>query len=265
MSAATVRTEGQGTPWGLSEAFIAWITSTFLGGLLLVPVVQLGGFSVFTPQRPGGHLGRALGQLATDQELVNRSIPVAWQLSLLFPMWILLLGTAWLIAAILRRDRPGWSLRSKLTDIPLGVATGLLLHIPLLPIVVILMQLVFGEFEPSGRALNLVEGASSSPFTLLLLIVSVAIGAPVVEELFYRGLVQPALIRMTNVPVGIAIASLIFGAVHFSLVELIPLSVVGLAFGILAHRTGRLMPAIIGHMTFNAFTLVALLIASALN
>ena len=79
------------------------------------------------------------------------------------------------------------------------------------------------------------------------------------EEFFYRGLVQPALIRLTNVPIGITISSLIFGAVHFSLVELLPLSVVGAVFGILAHKTGRLLAPIVAHMTFNAVTLIALL------
>ena len=249
--------------WGLVEALVAWITSTAVQGVLFVAVIGAGGFSGSSPARPGGNLGRAAGQVVTEQELADRSVPVAWQLLLLFPGWILLLGIAWVYAGILKRDRPGWSLRGEWGDVPKGIAAGLVLQIPLVPIVVILMQLIFGELEPTGRALTLVDSVSSSPLLVVLLVVCVAIGAPVVEEIFYRGLVQPALIRLTNVPVGIGISSLIFGAVHFSLVELVPLSVVGLVFGILAHRSGRLLPAIIAHMTFNAFTLVALLIASS--
>ena len=99
----------------------------------------------------------------------------------------------------------------------------------------------------------------------ILLVLCVAVGAPVVEELFYRGLVQPALIRLTNPTIGIGLASLIFGAVHFSVVELIPLSVVGLVLGLLAHQTGRLLPAIIAHMAFNSFTLAILLIAGSVG
>lgn len=255
----------QGTPWGLAEAGIAWITSTFLGSALFVALIQLGGYSTFVAERPGGHLGRTAGQLSSEQDLVDNAVPVALQLSLLFPGWILLLGIPWVVAAILHRSRPGWSLRGQLSDIPTGIFVGLILQIPIVPIVVILTQLVVGEVEPTGRALALVDGASSSPLVLVLLIVCVAIGAPVVEEIFYRGLVQPALIRKTNVPVGIALASAIFGAVHFALVEFLPLTVVGLAFGILAHRTGRLMPAIIAHVTFNAFTLAALLGGAALG
>ncbi len=256
--------EGQtNTAWGLAEAGIAWITSTFVGSALFVALIQLGGFSTFTAGSPGGNFGQAVGQVASDQELVNNAPPVALQLLLLFPGWILLLGTAWFFAGVLKRDRPGWSLEAQWSDVPLGVVTGLVLQVPILSIVLIVMELIFGELEPTGRAGALVDGASSSNLVLVLLIVCVAIGAPLVEELFYRGLVQPALIRKTNVPVGIAVTSLIFGAVHFALVELIPLSVVGLAFGIVAHKTGRLAPAIVAHMVFNGFTLAVLLLGLA--
>lgn len=250
-------------PWGLGEAGIAWLTSTFLLTALFQVVLSAGGFSAFTPARPGGHLGRAVAQFGTGQELVDRSLPIAWQLLLLFPQWILLLGIAWVFAGLLSRDRPGWSLRGTWKDVPLGVAAGVLLQVPILTIVVVIMQLIFGEFEPSGRALALVDSAAQSPFTVALLVLTVAVGAPLVEEVFYRGLVQPALIRRTNVPVGIVVSSVIFGAIHFSLVDFIPLSVVGLVFGVLAHRTGRLLPAVVAHVTFNLFTLVALLIAGA--
>ena len=175
------------TTWGLPEAGIAWTTSTFVGGALFVTLVQAGGFTASVAARPGGHLGRAVGQLVTEQELVDRSIPVALQLSLLIPGWVLLLGTAWVFAGILGRDRTGWSIQGRWSDVPAGIATGLVLQIPILPIVLFLMETVVGEVEPTGRALALVDGAASSPLTLIMLIVLVAIGAPVVEEIFYRG------------------------------------------------------------------------------
>lgn len=246
--------------WGLAEATLAWLTATFIGALFFTLIFQSGDFAA-PPQRPGGFFGRATGQLVTGQPLEDDAFPVMWQLLLLFPGWIVLLGVSWLFAGALGRDRPGWSMRGRLSDIPLGIAAGVALQIPILGIVVLIMNLIFGEFEPSGRALTLVDAASASPLLTILLVLCVAVGAPVVEELFYRGLVQPALIRLTNPTIGIGLASLIFGAVHFSLVELIPLSVVGLVLGLLAHRTGRLLPAIIAHMAFNSFTLAILLIA----
>ena len=251
--------ESTGT-WGLLEAALAWIASNIVAGILLAFVFSQGDFTTFVSERPGGHIGRTAGQLATDQELVDRALPLVWQLLLLFPGWAVLLGVSWLFAGALGRDRPGWSLKTEYSDIPLGVLSGLFLQIPILVIVVTFMQLIFGPFEPSGRALALVDSADS-PLLVLLLIFAVAIGAPIVEELFYRGIVQPALIRLTNVPIGIGLASVLFGAVHFSLVELIPLSVVGLVFGLLAHKTGRVAPAILAHMAFNSFTLVLLLFA----
>ena len=246
--------------WGLVEACLGWLASTFVAGLLFVLALQSADFTS-QPQRPGGYAGRAIGQVSTGQALEDTAFPIAWQLLLLFPGWIILLAVPWLFAGVLGRERPGWSLKGKPSDIGLGVISGLLLQVPILIVVVMVMRLVFGEFEPSGRALALVDAASASPLLVVLLVVCVAVGAPVVEELFYRGLLQPALIRLTNPVIGIAVASVLFGAVHFSVVELLPLSVVGLVFGLLAHRTGRLLPAIVAHMTFNSFTLALLLIA----
>ncbi len=50
-----------------------------------------------------------------------------------------------------------------------------------------------------------------------------------------------------------------FGLVHFQLLQLPGLIVAGILFGILAHRAGRLGPAIAAHVTFNMVTVVALL------
>ncbi len=250
--------------WGLAEATLAWLCAMFVGALFFTLILQQGDFAA-PVQRPGGFFGRATGQVATGQPLEDTAFPVAWQLLLLFPGWIVLLGVSWLFAGALGRDRPGWSMKGPLADIPIGIGAGIALQVPILVIVVMVMNVIFGEFEPSGRALALVDAASASPLLTILLIVCVAVGAPVVEELFYRGLVQPALIRLTNPTIGIGLASVIFGAVHFSVVELIPLSVVGLVLGILAHRTGRLLPAIVAHMTFNSFTLAILLLAGNLG
>ena len=50
--------------------------------------------------------------------------------------------------------------------------------------------------------------------------------------------------------------------IYFSWVELPALTMVGVVLGWLAWSTGRLGPAIIGHIVFNAFTLTVLLTAS---
>jgi membrane protease YdiL (CAAX protease family) len=258
---ADVAAEDRRKSWGGTEALLAWPAAVFIGTSAYLLVIQLGGYSASIPERPGGHLGRAAAQLAQDEPLRDDTMPLIWQMVLLAPGWIALLGISWLFAGALGHTRTGWSLRGEPSDIPLGALSGLLLQVPIVVIVVVIIQAIFGEIEQSGRALALVDMADTWP-EVAVLVLFVAVGAPVVEELFYRGLVQTWLVDRLGPVVGIGISSLIFGAVHLSLIELAPLTAVGVVLGVLYWKTGRLLPAIIAHMTFNLFTLVNLLAAA---
>ncbi|MFT7473470.1 MAG: membrane protease YdiL (CAAX protease family) [Verrucomicrobiales bacterium] len=248
--------------WGLGEATLAWVASIFIGSTAYLGLLAVGNYSVFTAERPGGHLGRTVAQLTNGEALRNDAVPLLWQMLLLIPGWIALIGVSWLAAGALQRVRTGWSLRGEISDVPAGIGVGLFLQIPMMVIVGIVMQAVLGDFEPSGRALALVDGIAG-PLDVIVLVLAVAVGAPIVEELFYRGIVQASLVRRFGPIIGIGVASLVFGAVHLSLIELAPLTVAGLGFGIIAWRSGRLLPAVIAHMTFNSFTLVVLFVSTS--
>lgn len=247
--------------WGLIEAALAWPAATIVGTFAFVAVLQAGDYTSSIPERPGGHLGRAAAQLTADEPLRDDTVPLVWQMVLLLPGWLVLLGVVWLFAGALGRHRDGWSMAGRWSDVPLGFASGALLQFPIVLIVVLLVQAIFGEIEQSGRALALVDRADTWP-KVALLVLFVGVGAPIVEELFYRGVVQRALVERLGPLLGIGIASLIFGAVHLSLIEFAPLAAVGAVLGIVYWRTERLLPAIIGHMTFNMFTLVNLVAAT---
>ena len=91
-----------------------------------------------------------------------------------------------------------------------------------------------------------------------LLVVMVVIGAPLAEELFFRGLVQPALIRRLGPPVGILGGAAVFGLAHFQAPQFPALFVLGIVLGALAHGTRRLGPAIATHAAFNGLTMLSL-------
>ncbi len=245
--------------WGLPEAAVGWFTAQFVG-VAAFGLIAAAGFDLVSPQRPGGFLGRAVGQ-SRSGVFEDNSLPLVWQMLLQVPSWITMLGVAWALAGLAGKAQTGWSLSGDAKDVGRGIGMGLFLQVPVVIIVVNLMILIFGEITPTGRPLALVDSIDG-PLDLIALVLVVAVGAPIVEELFYRGIIQPALVRRLGPWLGIGISSLIFGAVHFAWVDLLPLTAVGAGFGILAHRYGRLLPAIIAHMTFNAFTL-AILLASA--
>jgi membrane protease YdiL (CAAX protease family) len=59
---------------------------------------------------------------------------------------------------------------------------------------------------------------------------------------------------------AIAGSAVVFGLAHFQLLQLPALILFGLVLAILAKRTGRLGPGIVAHATFNAATVLTLVL-----
>jgi membrane protease YdiL (CAAX protease family) len=90
------------------------------------------------------------------------------------------------------------------------------------------------------------------------------IGAPLIEELFFRGLMQPRLIALTNEGVGIPLTALLFGAAHMTawagpatFVYAFSIAGAGLVLGLIRHQTGRLGTSIWAHFFFNVQAVLA--------
>lgn len=121
----------------------------------------------------------------------------------------------------------------------------------------------------SGPANELFDRFDGLGVGFFALAICVGIGAPIVEELFYRGLVMRSLQRVvrsswptSTESVSRAIAliagSVWFGAIHFQPLQFPALALVGLICGLAMFRTGRIGPAILVHMGFNLTTVVSL-------
>ncbi|MEM1333333.1 MAG: CPBP family intramembrane glutamic endopeptidase [Actinomycetota bacterium] len=136
-----------------------------------------------------------------------------------------------------------------LVGIPIGVAAQFLL----VPAVYLPLRAIWSDTFSTDRleenARDLVDRADGSLLALLVLLV--VIGAPFVEELLYRGLLQrPALDHFPRWPVVIGVAA-VFALIHFRPVEYPGLFAAGLVFGVCAARTGRLGMAVAAHVGFN--------------
>jgi membrane protease YdiL (CAAX protease family) len=149
-------------------------------------------------------------------------------------------------------------------DVPMGVAAGVLAQVALVPGIALLLRPLLGRPDVSGPTKDLVNSAYGVGIPFLILFV--VVGAPVVEELFFRGLVMRSLDRRFG-PVGaVIVSSALFGLAHpqslaaggVALV-MISLAAFGAVLAVLALRTGRLGASIIAHATFNAWTIFFLL------
>ena len=134
--------------------------------------------------------------------------------------------------------------------LPLGVACQLLL----VPAIYWPLQQIwsdaFSSYDIEQRARDLWDKANGG-WTIVLIIV-VALGAPLIEELLYRGLILQALQSRLNDWVALLISSAWFALIHLQPVELPGLFAFALVLGICFQRTGRLGMAIFAHIGFNA-------------
>jgi membrane protease YdiL (CAAX protease family) len=112
---------------------------------------------------------------------------------------------------------------------------------------------------------DVAERVLESPTEWLVLALVVIVGAPVVEEIFFRGVVQRRLVTRLQPVVGIGVASVLFGAAHliawdgvFSLAYAWAVAAGGIVLGAVYHLTGRLGTAIAGHAFFNAQAILVL-------
>jgi len=135
----------------------------------------------------------------------------------------------------------------------LGAPIGVLSQLVLVPLVYLPLERLWGDVFTEERltenAKDLVDRASGG--SMVLLVLMVCVGAPMVEELVYRGLVQGSLAdRVNPLPAWLA-ASALFALIHFRPVEYPGLLVIGLVCGACALVTGRLGMAISCHVGFN--------------
>lgn len=91
---------------------------------------------------------------------------------------------------------------------------------------------------------------------LILMSVMACFGAPVAEELVFRGYLYPAVKRFTNIPLAVVFSSLLFGAVHTNLGALLPLTVLGIALALAYEFTGSLWAPVVIHFCFNLPTVM---------
>jgi uncharacterized protein len=228
--------------WGLGDAAIGWLV-----GLVC------------------SQLTAAIAYAASDTP-VDRpdDLPLSWLAFAQLGLWVGLVGVPYVAARLkgngIVRD---FGLRVEGRDVGLGALCGLVGQFA----IVWLVYIPMGWFtdvtteEISEPARDMTDRAAG-PVGVILLVLIVGIGAPIAEEIFYRGLLQRSMVRRFGVVWGIGLASVVFGAAHLQLLQFPALTVAGVLFGVLAHRAGRLGPSIAAHVVFNMTAVVALLAGS---
>ncbi len=89
-----------------------------------------------------------------------------------------------------------------------------------------------------------------------------SVAAPIGEELFFRGWLQPLLSTRWRPAFSIGLTAVVFSLVHLDPVGFLPRVELGVIFGLLRHRTGRLAPSMAAHAAHNLASVLGLYLAT---
>ncbi|HEY4377715.1 MAG TPA: type II CAAX endopeptidase family protein [Acidimicrobiales bacterium] len=243
--AATDAPEQHAAPeprWGIADAAVGWLVALLVANILGSLILAAFGYT---------------GRRATSDRLPITMIALSYP-----PLWLGFVGVPIFVAW---KKGNGWirdfRVRFAWPDLGIGVAAGVLSQLVLVPLVSKPFQLLFNKTnaELTHPAKVLADKAHGAHLGAFLLVLVVVIGAPLAEELFFRGLVYRCVERRLGPMWAIGISAVVFGLTHFEGIQTPALIAFGAVLGYLVYRTDRLGTSVFTHMAFNGVSMIALL------
>lgn len=123
----------------------------------------------------------------------------------------------------------------------------------------VLLQLALRTPEVSTPFEKMLMSDTASRIAITVFGITVG---PAVEELLFRGFLQPVLVNVAGVFPGILITAAIFGAMHLSQnaglwQSGVIITVAGFGFGVIRHVTGSTQASTIAHIAYNTLPFLA--------
>lgn len=259
MTEAEARRASAPVRWGIGHAVVALVVAIVVASSLAALVILGGDYYTGPWSEVGAAAGWSNGVAAAGGELTAPKLTPLWLLLVLqIPQWSLLLAAAYaatrLLGGGMRRDL---LLQARPADAAIGFAAGAVTQFVLIPLLYALLFIFIGEQDISSEARRVTDLASGP--SIALLIILTVIGAPLVEEIFFRGFFMGAFDRRFGRATAVIVSSLVFGLVHFQPLQFPALVMFGVVAALLVYRFQRLGPAIFAHVAFNLSAVVALL------
>lgn len=230
-----------GNRWGLREAVLG-----FAIGLLLSAVTA------------------AVAEAATGyRPSSGGAVPVAVTVAGVVGLWVGLVGAVLYASRVhgqgdLGADY-GWG-RGRWWDLPVGGIIGLACQYALIPLLYLPFEHVDRHLSHQlSQPVHNDTAAATGLVSATLVILFLTVFAPMVEELFFRGLLLRSLLARTRAPIAVLVSALLFALAHFQLAQFAGLAAFGVVLGLLAWRTGRLTPGIGAHAAFNAAAVLSVI------
>lgn len=122
---------------------------------------------------------------------------------------------------------------------------------------------IWGTFD--SNAGEQLKGAKENSVAFVGLLIAAGIGAPIVEELMFRGLIFGGFAKLRVIPIfNVLLTSAIFAAIHFEPKRFLLLAGIGIVLACARWHTGSTITSMVAHMTNNSLSVVGLITGSVL-
>lgn len=246
--------------YGAGALILIFIGSQLISSVIYGLVQSRTSYDFTTPAGVGAAVGQASSQFASGQSFAISIPPPLWLTALMqIPLWLGLgAGPIWFAVKKGKGVVADLGLRMKRTDVPLGLVIGVASQLILVPLVYLALRPLLGENDVSAAARELTDRATD-PLSIVLVFLIVGIGAPLAEEIYFRGMAQRIFGRRLGPWPAIFAAAAFFAATHLQPLQFPALLLFGVVLGVLAWRTGRIGPSIWAHIGFNVVAATGLL------
>lgn len=144
------------------------------------------------------------------------------------------------------------------------ISCGILILIGVMPLIIgynFIAQIVMDwlNYAPEVQDVTRIISDSSSITTRIYFALLAVIVAPVVEEMLFRGILLPAITRVTGVRPAVFIVSVLFAMVHGHLPSAVPLFMLSVALCLAYIYRGSLITSVAMHSFFNSLTIAVIL------
>ncbi len=242
--ARTVYGQPSGT-WGLGD--VGWFVLVVVGAVVLSVVVIL-------------PVAFAFPESFTDDGGVNGASPVgSWILTVAQGLFFAGLA-AWPLIAGWRKSR-GWreayGFVVSWRAIGIGLAGGLGTLVAMTVLTELTARLLDEEVTSAGA--DAAESMTGSTVAFVLFLLLIAVGAPFVEEIAFRGLVWGAVVKRGWSPwLATVIAGVPFALLHVEPLRVAPLLAAGIVLGVVRQYAG-LGAAMLAHAVVNTIGVIGIL------
>nr|WP_010681269.1 type II CAAX endopeptidase family protein [Acetivibrio cellulolyticus] len=143
--------------------------------------------------------------------------------------------------------------RIRATDSALSLITGLSLAVFIM-LVLSYIDSIYPLDKIPGSYDNLMENIMGGNFYVTFL--AVGILAPIMEEIIFRGFILNELRKIMPAAAAIIVQAVLFGVIHFNIVQSSYAFVTGVVLGIVFVATKSLFAPIIIHLSFNTLNVI---------